>query len=185
MRVIAGRLRGRALRAPQGASTRPTTDRVREALFSVLGELTGEVVLDLYAGSGALGIEALSRGADRAVFVECGRGAQSAIRENITRLDLSQRTELLTLRVERARDALVQRGPFGVVFCDPPWDAVPTVLGRLPGLLSRPVVQSGSVLVLEHSSRHASFIPHDVVGPMFDQRTYGDTTLTLFSVDAV
>src|SRR3954451_107880 len=83
MRVIAGQYRGRRLTAPRGETTRPTSDRVREALFSILGDVTGVRVLDLYAGSGALGIEALSRGAAEAAFVDSSRRAADAIRANL------------------------------------------------------------------------------------------------------
>src|ERR1700758_5362053 len=104
MRVIAGTLGGRRLKAPPGRATRPTSDRVREALFSMLGELDGERVLDLFAGSGALGIEALSRGAARAVFVERGAAAGRVLRENLGSLGLGP--ERAELRREDAAAAL-------------------------------------------------------------------------------
>ena len=88
VRVVAGRLRGRGLSAPAGDATRPTGARVKEALFSILGDVTGARVLDLYAGSGALGIEALSRGAASGVFVESARPALACLRENLTKLGL-------------------------------------------------------------------------------------------------
>src|SRR4051794_14982786 len=88
MRVVGGRLGGRRLTAPRGERTRPTSDRVREALFSILGPLEGDAVLDLYAGSGALGIEALSRGAGAATFVDSAPAAVRAIRHNLEALDL-------------------------------------------------------------------------------------------------
>src|SRR5262252_2407171 len=106
MRVIAGKFRGRPLRAPRGLTTRPTADRAREAIFQILGDLTDLSVLDLYAGTGALGIEALSRGARHAVFVESDAGAVRAIRENLTRLGLAGQTTLVTSTVERARPRL-------------------------------------------------------------------------------
>ena len=92
MRVIAGRHKGRRLIAPKGAKTRPTSDRVREALFSILGELGGERVLDLFAGSGALGIEALSRGASHGTFVDSDVAAVRAVRQNIARLGIGNAT---------------------------------------------------------------------------------------------
>src|SRR4051794_19500228 len=95
MRVIAGTLRGRRLKAPAGRSTRPTSDRVREALFSMLGEIDGVQVLDLFAGTGALGIEALSRGAAAAVFVERDGAAAAVLRENLGALGIgSERAEV-------------------------------------------------------------------------------------------
>src|SRR6185295_8236746 len=95
MRVIAGRLGGRRLVAPRGLATRPTSDRVREALFSMLGDVAGAMVLDLYAGTGALAIEALSRGAERAVFVENARPALAALHENLGSLGLEGKAKVL------------------------------------------------------------------------------------------
>ena len=143
MRVIAGSCRGRPLRAPAGSATRPTADRVREAVFDVLGSLTdleGTTVVDLFAGSGALGIEALSRGAAGAVFVERRPDALAAIRSNLAALGLEKQA-----RVVRA-DALgwvaaprgASPGPFDVAFCDPPYafDAWEALLGHLPAALA-------------------------------------------------
>jgi 16S rRNA (guanine(966)-N(2))-methyltransferase RsmD len=111
MRVIAGELGGRVLKAPAGNRTRPTADRVREALFSVLGDVHGCNVLDLYAGTGALGIEALSRGASRAVFVENASDAIRCLRNNLSTLGLANRSVLVCRPVERARDELVKMAP--------------------------------------------------------------------------
>ena len=121
MRVVAGELGGRRLVAPEGISTRPTTDRVREAIFNSLGSagvLEGALVADLFAGSGAIGIEALSRGAEHCVFVERDRQALHALDENIDALDLSSRVKVL------AADAgsVVGRLDVDIVFADPPYD---------------------------------------------------------------
>jgi 16S rRNA (guanine966-N2)-methyltransferase len=117
MRVVAGEYRGRRLQAPRGTSVRPTSDRVREALFSILGDIEGLRVLDLFAGSGALAIEALSRGAASATLVENDRAALDAIRANLAPL------EGANAEIVRA-DALAwlggRRGPFDLVFADPP-----------------------------------------------------------------
>src|SRR5882724_5521373 len=121
MRVIAGRLGGRALKAPAGDATRPTGARVKEALFSILGDMSALSVLDLYAGSGALGIEAVSRGAGSVVFVESARPALACLRENLTKLGLESVASVLPLRVESALPRLRKYGPFGLVLCDPPW----------------------------------------------------------------
>ena len=98
MRVVAGELRGRRLVAPSGDATRPTADRVREALFSILGDVSGARVLDLYAGSGALGIEALSRGAAAATFVDSSQEAVAAIRRNLSELGLEAVVQCLPRR---------------------------------------------------------------------------------------
>jgi 16S rRNA (guanine966-N2)-methyltransferase len=121
MRIIAGELGGRKLIAPDGTSTRPTTDRVREAIFNSLGSagvLEGALVADLYAGSGAVGIEALSRGAEHCVFVERDRAALRALDRNLTALDLTARSRVLS------GDALslAPRLDVDIVFADPPYD---------------------------------------------------------------
>src|SRR5256885_6635218 len=95
MRIVGGSAGGRVLRAPAGAATRPTSEKVREALFQILGDLTGARVLDLFAGSGALGLEALSRGAAHATFVDSARPALAAIRENLRDLALADRAEVI------------------------------------------------------------------------------------------
>ena len=121
MRVVAGEFGGRRLVAPEGDSTRPTTDRVREAIFNALGSaglLDGALVADLFAGSGAIGIEALSRGAEHCVFVERDRTALRALDENLDHLDLLARSKVLAL------DAVSASGNLDVdiVFADPPYD---------------------------------------------------------------
>src|SRR5882672_9397789 len=116
MRVIAGRLGGRILAAPAGRRTRPTSDRVREALFSILGDLRATRVLDLYAGTGAVGIEALSRGAERATFVEHAKPALTALRRNLVTLELLSEAEMLPMRVERALPQLASTTVFDVIF---------------------------------------------------------------------
>lgn len=131
MRVVAGELGGRRLIAPEGTSTRPTTDRVREAIFNSLGSaglLEGALVADLFAGSGAIGIEALSRGAERCTFVERDRAALRALDENLEALDLHHRSKVLS------SDALSVAGSIDadIVFADPPYD-----FERWPDLLDR------------------------------------------------
>ncbi|RLE25460.1 MAG: 16S rRNA (guanine(966)-N(2))-methyltransferase RsmD [Actinobacteria bacterium] len=121
MRVVAGELGGRRIVAPQGISTRPTTDRVREAIFNSLGSsgiLEGALVADLFAGSGAIGIEALSRGAEHCVFVERDRRALDALHENLDTLDLRARSKVLTSDATSAAALL----DADIVFADPPYD---------------------------------------------------------------
>jgi 16S rRNA (guanine966-N2)-methyltransferase len=137
MRVVAGEFRGRKLAAPATASTRPTTDRVREAIFNALRSLDvveGALVADLFAGSGALGIEALSRGAERCTFVESDRHALSAIHENIASLGLTGRSRVMSGDVL----VMVPRIDCDIAFADPPYEftAWPQLLDRLQaGLL--------------------------------------------------
>jgi 16S rRNA (guanine966-N2)-methyltransferase len=186
MRITGGTYRSRALRAPHGHATRPTTDRVREALFGILtsaGGVGGARVLDLYAGTGALALEALSRGAASAVLVESSREALGALRANIAALGLEDRTRVVAVDVAQAIRRLGQGGEphaFDLVFADPPWAMVDE--GHPAAALSQLSRQNGVVpegrVVLEHSSRT---IPLDVEGLVrLDTRRYGDTALTFY-----
>jgi 16S rRNA (guanine966-N2)-methyltransferase len=162
---------------------------VKEALFSVLSDVTGARVLDLYAGSGALGIEALSRGAARAVFVEATRSALACLRENLLNLALAGQADVLPLRVEAARAKLVARGPFDLVLCDPPWRDVPHALAELEGLARAGALARGARVALEHSAKAPPPARNPDTGRpsalyAYDQRQWGDTGMTLFRVEA-
>ncbi len=186
MRITGGRWRSRALDAPRGMATRPTSDRVREALFSMLvsdgliggsgAEENGPRVLDLYAGTGALAFEALSRGASSAVLVEHARDAVTVIRKNARALGIDRELTLFDTKVDRA--LLKIEGPFGVVFLDPPYADV-----RTPGfaaILDRAaaLVAPGGALVLEHASTDE---PPTIAGLALDRsRKYGDSSVTLY-----
>lgn len=179
LRVIGGELGGRLLRAPKGLATRPTAARVREALFSILGDVSGVRVLDLYAGTGALGLEALSRGAAHATFVESERNAVACLRENLSALGVEARAEVLPLRVTAARGALVKRGPFDLVLCDPPWRDVESAAGELARLVDQGAISAEGRVVLEHAARGARPEPAGLFA--YDQRVWGDTATTLFN----
>lgn len=175
MRVIGGALGGRPLTAPRGRSTRPTPERVREALFSILGPLEGEQVLDLFAGSGALGIEALSRGAREGTFVDSSAAAVAAIRRNLQALGLSadvrQQTASTYLRL--ARQQLRQ---YDLVFLDPPYGLAAS-LGRPISLALAPVLASGARVVAESDRRE----PLDLAPlTLVDSRRYGDTLIRFY-----
>jgi len=176
VRVIAGRFGGRRLEAPPGRGTRPTSDRVREALFSILGPLDGAAVLDLYAGSGALGIEALSRGAGRAVFVERDARAAAVLRANLAALGLAQQVaELRRADVPAAlRDAREQGETYDLVLCDPPYRHAAELGGTLSEALA-PVLSPGARVVTE-SDRRA---PLTLTMPRTDERRYGDTLIRI------
>jgi len=182
MRITGGVFRSRALVAPRGQETRPTSDRVREALFSMLsaggvfGEDPGPRVLDLYAGSGALAFEALSRGARAAVLVESARQAQTAIRENIEALDVASEVTLLTRPCERALEGV--EGPFELVLLDPPYADVRTKVFAAILAKAGSLVASGGVLVLEHDARDEPSAPEGLV--LDRRRRHGDTVLSLF-----
>lgn len=185
MRVIAGRLGGRKLIAPRGRGTRPTSDRVREAIFSMLGELDGCAVLDLFAGTGALGIEALSRGAILAVFVERNASALLALRRNLASLGLDRPAigpggepplvEVWQGDVLGALDRAAAAGEqYDLIFADPPYaqaeDWAPELDARLPLVLAK----AGRVVV--ESDRRA---PLCLALPIERQRQYGDTSITI------
>jgi 16S rRNA (guanine966-N2)-methyltransferase len=185
MRITGGVLRSRSLSAPRGDSTRPTSDRVREALFAILGssgDLRGTRVLDLYAGTGALAFEALSRGALRATLVETSRAAIQAIDGNARSLHLATQVRVVRTKVEGALHALSLAGPFDLVFADPPYVQVTT--GEAPRALSllagSGVFAAEARIVLEHGK---SDVPPDIAGlVLLDTRRYGDTALSFYSV---
>jgi 16S rRNA (guanine966-N2)-methyltransferase len=182
VRIVGGRLGGRRLVAPHDAATRPTADRVREALFSILGPLDGERVLDLYAGTGALALEALSRGALSAVLVESRKQALDAMDANVAALGASSEVVIVRRPVERARQQLVGLGPFELVFCDPPYAAVESgqALRALEGLLD--LLAPGGRLILEHGSASRAPALAGLEPP--DSRRYGDTTLSFYDAPA-
>ena len=173
MRVIAGEHRGRRLRAPSGPGTRPTADRVREAVFSIIGPVEGMRVLDLYAGSGALGIEALSRGAASAVFVESARPALDAIRANLAAIGAEGEEVVVGDALAWLRTRAPERA-FDLVFCDPPYDAASRIAQPLGELLPRVTAPEG-LIVTESAKR----TPLALDLPLADERTYGDTRIAL------
>jgi 16S rRNA (guanine966-N2)-methyltransferase len=176
VRVVAGAFKSRALRAPKGSSTRPTSDRVRESLFAVLGDLSGTRVLDLYAGSGALAIEALSRGAESAVCVESNRAASAVIGENRDSLGLNKRLEIITRRVADAKKQLV--GPFDLILADPPWANVGEATEAIAALLD--LVADEGLVVIEHAARDKA---PALKGASFDEtRVWGDTAASFYRV---
>jgi 16S rRNA (guanine(966)-N(2))-methyltransferase RsmD len=184
VRVIAGRLGGRTLVAPRGAATRPTSDRVREALFSILGSVDQADVLDLYAGTGALGIEALSRGASSATFVEHERAALRSLRQNIDRLGLGSTTKVWPTTVERALSTTPWGlDAFDVVFVDPPYallraGRLSSALAKLLGGALGPSIRAGGRAILEHGRVDSPPELHGLT--LEDTRGYGDTALSFY-----
>ena len=170
---MAGELGGRRLQAPGGGRTRPTGDKVREALFSIIGDVTGARVLDLYAGSGALGIEALSRGAAQAVFVDKAGPAVTAVKRNLS--DLGLDAEVHRREVRRFLRAAQEKPPFDLVFCDPPYDSATAVAGTLTELLP-PLLTESALIVTESDKRAPLVLPF----PLLRERTYGDTRLAVY-----
>ena len=189
MRITGGQHRSRALKAPRGQATRPTSDRVREALFGILGarmDLSGVRVLDLYAGTGALALEALSRGAARATLVEKGREAVAAIRENVEALGLGPSVVILTTAVERAA-RMLEPGAFDLVFADPPYVDVASgeAVRALEDVVRAGALAEGAVVVLEHAPNREN-AEQNAPGPGVEglshteTRRYGDTCLSFY-----
>ena len=172
MRVVAGEFKGRRLVAPRGRRTRPTADRVREALFSMLGDVSGARVLDLYAGSGALGIEALSRGAESAVFVERDRAALAALARNLEATGAPGEVR----RQDVARFLARQEGTFDLVFCDPPYDGAPAIAATLAAALPE-ILDEDARIVTESDKRNPLVLPL----PLVVERSYGDTRIAIHS----
>ena len=187
MRVIAGTFRSRTLQAPSGLATRPTSDRRRETLFNVLApRIAGAAFLDLYAGSGAVGIEALSRGAQRVVFVERAPAALKVLRTNLAKLDLKTGFDVQPESVSSylRRGAGQDRG-FDVVFLDPPYDAeeeYATTLGLLGGAAAG-LLAEGAVVVAEHRRKQGL---EDQYGSIARTRLLrqGDAALSFFGTIA-
>ena len=180
VRIVAGTLGGRVLRAPPGEATRPTTEKVRQALFNILGPPPDDThVLDLFAGSGALGLEALSRGAVSATFVERGRPALAALRGNIQTLGVAAQSTIAAVEVARFLTLAAPGAgpPWRWVFLDPPYAAgvVTDSLAALP----RARLTEDAVVVVEHAHRapspdHAGYLLRT------DLRRYGDTELSIY-----
>jgi 16S rRNA (guanine966-N2)-methyltransferase len=178
-RLIAGSAGGRRLKVPPGETTRPTSDRVREALFSALdaaGVLDGARVLDLYAGSGALGLEAASRGAAQVVLVEAARPAAQTARANVASVGLAG-VRVVAERVERflASAAATVDGGWDVVLIDPPYAVASTDVAAVLGVLV-PLLAPGATVVLERSSRSAEPVwPAEFTDVR--ERRYGETSV--------
>lgn len=176
MRVIAGRYGGRRLTAPKGRTTRPTSERVREALFAMLGDVEGARVLDLFAGTGALGIEALSRGAEKAVFVECDRTAIQTLQGNLAALGLGE--EQAQIRRERVEDALrrarERKETYDLILIDPPYGQALQLGPRLSAALEG-VLAPRARVVLERDRRTSL----DLGLTLEKERRYGDTIIAI------
>ncbi len=184
-RVIAGECKGLMLKAPKGERTRPTTDKVKEALFSILQrEIPDALFLDLFAGSGQIGIEAVSRGAKSAVLVDENRDAVAAINENIQKTRLESKIRLIRRDVLAALRELGS-GPdtFDIVYMDPPYDLAVTMFRKIAeSLCERKLLSPGAVVILEH--RAEDTVPENVINLTFYRRCkYGTTMLTFYTTD--
>jgi 16S rRNA (guanine(966)-N(2))-methyltransferase RsmD len=180
MRIIGGRVGGRTLKAPKGVQTRPTSDKVREAIFNILVARSEPPprVLDLYAGSGALGLEALSRGAGSALFVDAERDVCDLIGDNAMALGLPGQVKCMQVVRWLVKEA---GGEFGWIFLDPPYDSHETgELGKALELVAKKgLLAVGGVAVAEHEWRHA---PDESYGTLalLDRRRYGQTAVSFY-----
>lgn len=180
MKVIGGAARGRKLKVPKGLAVRPTSARVKESLFNILPhDFTGLRVLDLFAGTGNVSIEALSRGASAAVLIDESTRSAAAIRENLTRLDLYRRAQLWVAPVARSLRKLDKTGAkFDLIFLDPPYDKG-LVGTTLRDIGKSSLLNPAGIVVVEHSAR-------EEIKPSYgnlmlnDRRHYGDTCLSFF-----
>ena len=179
MRIISGEARGRHLRAPRGAATRPTADRVREALFNILGDVAGLAVLDLFAGTGALALEALSRGAAQAVLVDSAEPAVRVIQANVATLGYQERARVLRLDVVRALRVLERQGArFDLVFIDPPYEGSAATV-TLAALGSGSLLAPDGLVVVEHDTRNEPAEQHGVLH-LGERRKYGQTEVSFY-----
>jgi 16S rRNA (guanine966-N2)-methyltransferase len=172
VRIVAGSCKGTRLAAPKGVGTRPTSDKVREAIFSIIGPVDGLTVLDLFAGSGALGLEALSRGATRAVLVDADHDAIRAIERNVEKLALDR---AVVVRSDATRFLARERGRYDLVFLDPPYELVESL--RMPLAERLPRVLGTDATVCYET---AASVEPDLPLELESSRCYGSTRVTIF-----
>ena len=183
MRIVAGTHRGRPLRAPRGRETRPTADRVREAMFALIGPVDDEDVLDLFAGSGALALEALSRGARAATLVDRSAPALAVARANAAALGLEEKVRTVRADWRAALRRLEREGTrFGLCLIDPPYSLLPRIAEAMGPALA-PVLAAGSVVVVEHGADVVFELPGLPVARA-DRRVYGDSGVTLLRMES-
>ena len=184
MRVIAGLAKGRRLKSPVGLVTRPTTDRIKESIFSILSPyLSGSYVLDLFSGTGNLGIEALSRGAEKAIFVDNNRNSIRVIRENTETTGFKEKSKILQLEALKAISELAKSGEkYDIIFMDPPYlkgYIVPCIQAIEEGGL----LKDEGIIVIEHDSK--DIIPDQFIKlKRIKNRKYGNTTISIYSEEA-
>jgi 16S rRNA (guanine(966)-N(2))-methyltransferase RsmD len=185
MRVIGGAAKGRRLLAPKGQAVRPTADRVKESLFNILPrDFSGMKVLDLFAGTGNLSIEALSRGADHAVLVDSSERSVAVIKENLRRLSFATKTEVWVAPAARSLRALARRKEsFDIIFLDPPYDQ--GLAKRSLAIIAQcNLLDDSGTIVVEHSAREALQRRYDSL-ELHDERRYGDTLLSFYKHQAL
>ena len=188
MRIIAGKYKSRAVKAPDNMKIRPTSDKVKGALFNMLEPLTGSSVVDFYAGTGNLGLEALSRGAVEVVMVDSGFESLKLMQENLRSFEINPKVfgspvRVMPSEVSKAFHLLHQEGrKFDILIADPPYEK--GVLKKLQGLLLQyPILKKDGIFAVEHGSDDTEVLA-DFAYPIVRQKKYGDTMLTLFRNDS-
>ena len=177
MRVVSGTLKGRRLVSPAGLATRPTADRIKESVFNILaGDIAGRRALDLFSGTGGLGIEALSRGAETAVFIDQAKPALEAIRRNITRLGLEDRTHIIRWNIRKNLNCLASHRSFDLVFMDPPY-GTGAVGPALEAMITCGALASTARIVIEHSNQEHLDL-REASLTLADQRRFGKTLVS-------
>jgi 16S rRNA (guanine966-N2)-methyltransferase len=185
MRIISGEKKGLPLKAVPGSSTRPTTDKVKESIFNIIGPyFDGGIALDLYAGSGGLGIEALSRGVDKVIFVDQDRKAVSTVKANLSQCDLSAQAEVYRNDADRAIKALIKRDiSFSLIFLDPPY-AKQKIAAEISILTDHNLLEDDGVIVTEHDV--GVRLPEEINElTKVRSETYGDTTISIFKKEKI
>lgn len=181
MRIISGEAKGRQVLYPTNCRARPTADKIREALFNILGPLADESFLDAYAGAGSVGIEALSRGAAHVAFIEKDATLARYTQRNLLLCGLAAKARVIAARVDKGVSLLHQEGIlFNIIFADPPYDE--GLINETLSCLARDniIAPNGSV-VLQHSVREAGALLCNSDFVVFDQRKYGDTMLSFLT----
>ncbi len=185
MRVIAGEARGRPLKAVPGMNTRPTTDKVKEAIFSMIGPyFDGGMALDLFAGTGGLGIEALSRGMEKAIFIDSEKTSVATVRANVEAARMTDKAEIYCNTADRAIKLLAKREAlFALVFLDPPYRMKNADM-LMSELSDRGLLENGAVIVVEHDSGHR--YPEGITGFIHRRHAqYGETAVTIYEYEGL
>lgn len=179
MRVISGKARGTQLFSPEGMTTRPTIDRIKETLFNMIAfDIPECMFLDLFSGSGAIGIESLSRGAKEAVFVERDKMALACIQKNLEKTKLKQQAVIYSGEVEDALDRLKNKQQkYDIIFLDPPY-AMPAIEKILQKIVTLELISDGGYIILERSTNTIVTLPQNLV--LWKEKTYKTTTLSFF-----
>ncbi|WP_096199238.1 16S rRNA (guanine(966)-N(2))-methyltransferase RsmD [Bacillus sp. FJAT-45350] len=180
MRVVSGEKKGMPLKAVPGSSTRPTTDKVKESIFNMIGPyFDGGMALDLYGGSGGLGIEVLSRGADKVIFVDQNKKAIDTIKENVNQCKYNDKVEIYRNDASRALKALIKREvSFSYIFLDPPY-AKQQLASEISIISDHGLLEENGVIVTEHDA--SVQLPEKVGSAIcIRKETYGDTTISIF-----